>query len=180
MSGKTLAKAYVLINCDTGIEDSIISNLKRIDTVKEAHGTFGTYDIISQLESVSEDKIRNDLTKKIRKIQKIRSTLTLMTQDKDDFFVKLTEDEKEILETHMAQAYVLIHCKKTGEYEVLRNLSRVPEIIEGNAVIGSYEIICRIVAPTYNDISDIVTKKIRKLENIKATRTLNVIKEQGR
>ena len=46
--------------------------------------------------------------------------------------------------------------------------------------IGSYGIISKVAAPTYNDISDIVTKKIRRIENIKDTITLNVIEEQGR
>ncbi len=171
-----MVKAYVLINCEPGNEDSIISNLKLIDSVELVHGTFGGYDIISQLESDTEDKIINDISKKIRTMKKIRSTLTLTVHDKDDFFSrKLTVEEKQVLEKYMAQAYVLIDCKKTDEYEVLRKLSQIPEIIEGDVVIGSYDIVCRVVAPTYNDISDVVTKKIRKLENIKVTRTLNLV-----
>jgi len=173
-----LERAYILINCETDSEDSVISNLKQIDSVKEAQGTFGTYDILCKLESDSKEKIRNDLSKKIRKIQKIRSTLTLMAQDKENLFgKKLADVEKEVLERHMAQAYVLIDCKKMADYEVLRNLSHIPEVIEGDIVIGSYKIFCRVVAPTYNNISDVVTKKIRKLEGIKATSTLNVIEK---
>ncbi len=176
-----MEKAYVMISCETGGEDSIISNLKQIDAVKEAYGTFGTFDIICTLESDSEEKIRNDLTKKIRKIQKIRATLTLIAHDhKDSFSKKLAEDEKEILESYMAQAYVLINCKKGAEQKVLQNLTEIPEVMEGSVVIGSYEILCRVIAPTYNEISDVVTKKIRKFKNIKSTSTLNVIEEQGR
>ena len=176
-----MERAYVMINCETGAEDSIISNLKQIDTVKEAHGTFGTFDIITKLESDSEEKIRNDLTKKIRKVQKIRATLTLIAHNHEDSFAKkLAQEEKEVLERYMAQAYVLINCKKTAEPEVLRNLSEIPDVIEGNVVIGYYEILCRIIAPTYNDISDVITKKIRKFKNIKSTSTLNIIEEQGR
>ena len=173
-----MERAYVLINCETGTEQSVISNLNQIDSVKEAQGTFGTYDILCKLESDSKEKIRNDLSKKIRKIQKIRSTLTLMAQDKENLFgKKLADVEIQVLERHMAQAYVLIDCKKMAEYEVLRNLSLIPEVIEGDVVIGSYEILCKVVAPTYNNISDVVTKKLRKLEGIKATSTLNVIEK---
>ncbi len=171
-----MERAYVLINCETGDENSVLSNLRNINSVKEAHGIFGAYDIIASLESDNQDEIRRDLTKAIRKIKKIRSTLTLIAQDKDDSFgKKLADEEKEVLERYMAQAYVLIDCKKTDEHQVLRKLSQIPEIIEGNILIGSYEIICRVVAPTYNDITDVVTKKIRKLENIKVTRTMNLI-----
>ena len=171
-----MERAYVLINCETGDENSVLSNLRNINSVKEAHGIFGAYDIIASLESDNQDEIRRDLTKTIRKIKKIRATLTLIAQGTDSFFAKrLADEEKEVLKRYMAQAYVLIDCKKTDEYEVLRKLSQITEIIEGDIVFGSYDIVCRVVAPTYNDITDVVTKKIRKLENIKVTRTLNLI-----
>ena len=36
-----MERAYVLINCDTGSEESIINKLKDMGSVKEVHGTFG-------------------------------------------------------------------------------------------------------------------------------------------
>jgi len=71
--------AFVLITCDLGAEEDVISHLKTIDGVKEAHGTFGAYDIIVEIESEDVDKLRDTITWKIRKIERIRSTLTLMT-----------------------------------------------------------------------------------------------------
>jgi len=70
--------AYVLINCDLGYEEDIISHLKTIDGVKEVHGTFGAYDILAKVESEDVDKLRDTITWKIRKLDRIRSTLTLM------------------------------------------------------------------------------------------------------
>ncbi len=70
--------AYVLINCDLGYEEDIISQLKTIDGVKEVHGTFGAYDILAKVESEDVDKLRDTITWKIRKLDRIRSTLTLM------------------------------------------------------------------------------------------------------
>ncbi len=74
-----MVSAYVLINCDTGSEEDIISHLKTIDGVKEVHGTFGAYDIIAEIESDNKENLRDAITWKIRKIERIRSTLTLMT-----------------------------------------------------------------------------------------------------
>jgi len=74
-----VVSAYVLINCDMGSEEDVISNLKTIDGVKEVHGTFGAYDIIVKIESEDVDKLRDKITWKIRKIERIRLTLTLMT-----------------------------------------------------------------------------------------------------
>ncbi len=71
--------AYVLINCEIGSLEEVISHLKTIDGVKEVHGTFGAYDIIVKIESEDVDKLRDKITWKIRKIERIRLTLTLMT-----------------------------------------------------------------------------------------------------
>jgi len=74
-----VVSAYVLINCDIGSEEDVISHLKTIDGVKEVHGTFGAYDVIVEIESDNKENLRDALTWKIRKIERIRSTLTLMT-----------------------------------------------------------------------------------------------------
>jgi DNA-binding Lrp family transcriptional regulator len=72
-----MAEAYVLMNCDLGAEDDVIGGLKQIEQVREVHGTFGAYDIIAKVEAESTDKLREAITWKIRKMAKIRSTLTL-------------------------------------------------------------------------------------------------------
>ncbi len=73
-----MPKAYVLINCEIGAEVSIISQLKEIDLVKEVHGTFGAYDVLGVVEADTVESLRETITWKIHKIEKIRSTLTLM------------------------------------------------------------------------------------------------------
>lgn len=73
-----MATAYILINCDMGSEDSVISQLKSIDDVREVHGTFGAYDVLAKISSEKSENIRETITWKIRKINQIRSTLTLM------------------------------------------------------------------------------------------------------
>ena len=73
-----MSTAYVLINCDLGSEEFVISQLKLIEEVIEVHGTFGAYDILAKIESSTVEALRETITWKIRKIEKIRSTLTLM------------------------------------------------------------------------------------------------------
>jgi len=67
----------MLINCDIGFEEDVISHIKTIDGVKEVHGTFGAYDIIAEIESDNKKTLRDTVARKIRKIERIRSTLTL-------------------------------------------------------------------------------------------------------
>ncbi len=73
-----MGTAYVMINCELGSEEQIIDELKHISGVKEIHGTFGAYDILAKVESDTVEKLRETITEEIRKIPKIRSTLTLM------------------------------------------------------------------------------------------------------
>lgn len=79
----------------------------------------------------------------------------------------------------MAQSFIMIHCNRSQESIILQELKKITEVVEADDLIGSFEIICKLVAPTYNDISDIISKKIRKIINIKSTITLNVVGNQG-
>ena len=53
-----MKKAYVLIVNESGKEDFIISHLKNIPSVTNAFGAFGTFDVITKLESKDEQNIR--------------------------------------------------------------------------------------------------------------------------
>ena len=73
-----MATAYILINCELGSEESIIQQLKNLDGISEVSGTFGAYDILAKIESPTVETLREIITRNIRKIDQIRSTLTLM------------------------------------------------------------------------------------------------------
>ncbi len=70
--------AYVLINCDLGGEEPIIEELKKLDQVKEVFETVGTHDIMAKLESEHLEKIREIITRNVQKVDKVRSTVTLI------------------------------------------------------------------------------------------------------
>ena len=173
-----MEKAYVLIVNESGKEDSVISNLKNIPSITNAFGTFGSYDILTKLESSDEQNIQHVISKEIRKISNIRATLTLLV-DKKPGILKTSEVEREVLNEYMAQAFVTIHCLKSDETKILQSLEEIPEVVEADMLVGNYEIICKIAAPTYNDISEIISKRIRKIPGIKSTITINIITNQG-
>jgi len=66
-----LATAYVLINCELGSEESVISELKSIEGVVEVHGTFGAYDILAKVESSQVEALERLLHGKLEKFQKL-------------------------------------------------------------------------------------------------------------
>ena len=79
-----MAQAYVLLNCELGAEEEIIGKLKEFETVKEVHGTFGAYDITVKLEAETAEKLRETITQNLRKMDKIRSTLTLTVVEEQE------------------------------------------------------------------------------------------------
>ena len=68
---------YILINCDLGSEVDIINELAKIPEVKEVRGTYGVYDIFVKLQGESREELETIIIHKVRKISKIRSTVTL-------------------------------------------------------------------------------------------------------
>lgn len=73
-----MQRAYVMINCDGGSEKSLIEQLKSLDNVREVHGTLGPYDIVAKLEGQEIETLRETITWKIRRLEHVRSTLTLI------------------------------------------------------------------------------------------------------
>lgn len=70
--------AYVLINCDLGSEEEILKELRRLDEVVELSGVYGVYDIIVKIRGDSMDKLRETITWHVRRIDRVRSTLTMI------------------------------------------------------------------------------------------------------
>ena len=174
-----MARAYVLIGCKLGSEKSIISKLKNIENVKEVHGTLGLYDIIAKLESDSADAITQTITEKIRKVADIGSTMTLTKAEGEEVFKADTEKLMgSLLGQTSAQAYVVIHCDQAREDLVLRDLNKIPEVKEGDVVYGNYDVIGKVEAQNHKELENIITKKIRNLECVRTTMTLNVVQEQ--
>jgi DNA-binding Lrp family transcriptional regulator len=173
-----MAKAYVMMNCDLGEEKNIVASLEKIDGIKEAHGTLGLYDIVAQIESTTEEKIQEIVTKQIRNMPKIRSSMTLTSSESEELFQISEKLMGAMLGKNFSQAYVVIHCEKGQEYSTLKNLCKIAEVKEADVVFGFYDVICRIETSSEAELQNVITKVIRSLPNIKTSMTLNIIKEQ--
>ena len=67
----------MLISCEIGEEQSLYSQLKEIPEVKNCLVTFGSYDVVAEFETYTQSQMNEVITTKIRKLKKIRSTITL-------------------------------------------------------------------------------------------------------
>lgn len=76
------ARAYLMINCETGTEMQILDMLRSYPQIREAELTLGRHDILVQIEADSFEELRETILLKIRKIPEIRSTTTLMCIDR--------------------------------------------------------------------------------------------------
>ena len=73
--------AYVLIKSDLGAEQKVIEELQKLSQVIRIDRTFGDYDLVVKLEAEHVEKIREIISWNIKKIEKIRSTLTLLKKE---------------------------------------------------------------------------------------------------
>jgi DNA-binding Lrp family transcriptional regulator len=66
------------MNAELGKESHIVSEIKKIPQVKEAYPVYGVYDVLMILESDSMESLRETITNHIRKLDGIKSTLTMI------------------------------------------------------------------------------------------------------
>ena len=70
--------AYILVNCTVGYEEKIIAEISKIPDIKEVRGTYGVHDVFVKVKSVNIEAMNHTITNKLRKIQGITSTVTLL------------------------------------------------------------------------------------------------------
>ncbi len=69
--------AYLLITCNKGKLDEVITQIKHLDSIKEIQGTYGAYDIIAKVESTTLDNLQSFIIQKIRTVINVKSAMTL-------------------------------------------------------------------------------------------------------
>jgi len=70
--------AFVLINAEIGSEAEVLNELKKVEGVDEAYSVYGVYDIIAKVRADSMEKLKDIVTWRIRRLNKVRSTLTMI------------------------------------------------------------------------------------------------------
>jgi DNA-binding Lrp family transcriptional regulator len=70
--------AFVLINTEIGSEEEVVKQIKKLPAVKEAYLVYGVYDIVAKVEAETMDKLKEIVSWNIRRLEKVRSTLTML------------------------------------------------------------------------------------------------------
>jgi DNA-binding Lrp family transcriptional regulator len=70
--------AYVLINYDMGTEEKFLDKLKKVPGIVEVSEVNGVYDIVVKIASQTLDGLKDTITRYIKTIDTIGSTMTLI------------------------------------------------------------------------------------------------------
>jgi len=73
--------AFVLVNTEIGSEADVLKELKKVKGVDEAFVVYGVYDIIARIKADTMDKLKEIVTWRIRRLGKVRSTLTMIVME---------------------------------------------------------------------------------------------------
>lgn len=72
-------KAYVLINTELGQEAAVVDSLSKVVGITGVHSLYGIYDVIAQVEAESMDKVKEIVFNQIRRLDSVKTTITLIT-----------------------------------------------------------------------------------------------------
>jgi DNA-binding Lrp family transcriptional regulator len=73
-----IKRAIVLFTVESGSENQVLESVKKLEGVEEAYISYGVYDIVVKVRVDSMDDLKELISKRLRKISKVRSTLTLI------------------------------------------------------------------------------------------------------
>ncbi len=74
--------AFVLLNTEIGAEAEVVRELKKLQGVESAFNLWGVYDVIASVKADSMDGLSEIINKKIERIDKVHSKLTMIVADK--------------------------------------------------------------------------------------------------
>jgi len=78
-----MSTAFVLVNVETGFDAEVQKKLATMEGVTEAYQVYGVYDLIAKVTADSMDKLKEIITWKIRRLEKVRSTLTMIIMEEN-------------------------------------------------------------------------------------------------
>jgi DNA-binding Lrp family transcriptional regulator len=55
--------------------------LRKLESVKEVYQVYGVYDIVAQVEADTMEKVKETITWKLRKLNGVKSTLTMIVME---------------------------------------------------------------------------------------------------
>ena len=78
----------------------------------------------------------------------------------------------------MPMAYVLINTEPKHMENVVSTLEKLDAVVEIFPVYGVYDVVAKVQADTMEKLKDIVTWKVRSIDDVRSTITMLVLEEK--
>lgn len=75
---RRMPMAFVLINAEIGSEEEVLKELNKVEGVVESFVVYGVYDVVAKIKADTMDKLKDVVTWHVRRLNKVRSTLTMI------------------------------------------------------------------------------------------------------
>ena len=70
---------------------------------------------------------------------------------------------------------MLVNTDTGAEEEVLSELRRTPGVTEAYTIYGVYDLIAKVEANTLDEVKEIISYRIRRLEHVRSTLSMIVV-----
>lgn len=149
--------------------------------MEEAHTITGDYDLIAVMSAKENDlarypdeKIIEALTQKIRKIENVLDTKTMIPVSS-----QIKKRTHAIDFEEFVRGFVLLKVRPGREEHSMMEVLKINEVAEAHLITGSFDVLAvlevkkPVLYPSYpKAIADIVTDRIRKIRDVQDTETI--------
>jgi DNA-binding Lrp family transcriptional regulator len=73
-----VTSAFLLVNVEFPFEDDVMARLRDIPEIVDVYRVQGMYDIIAKVELDNEERLKELVSERIRKVERITGTVTIM------------------------------------------------------------------------------------------------------
>lgn len=73
-----MVSAYIMMKMQVGMDDQVISEIKKLEQVKEGDATYGSYDLVIKVNFKTIEDLDRFIFEKIRRIKGITETSSMI------------------------------------------------------------------------------------------------------
>ncbi len=70
--------AYIMMKMQVGMDDQVISEIKKLEQVEEANATYGSYDLVIKVKFKTIEDLDRFIFDKIRRIKDVNETSSMI------------------------------------------------------------------------------------------------------
>ena len=73
-----MVSAYIMLKMQVGMDDQVISEIKKLEQVQEADATYGSYDLVIKVKFKTIEDLDRFIFEKIRRVKGVTETSSMI------------------------------------------------------------------------------------------------------